>query len=872
MGSAIGIPTTRVSDLFVRQQLLRQIQTTQLDLYKAQLQLSTGQRFQLPSEDPQAASRVISIQRLLERKAQIAENLNTNQSYLTATDSALGTVSSVLADVQAAALGALGTTASDTERAAAAQSVEEAIRSLVDTANQKYWGRYLFAGSPTAQEPFEWLDNGSVAYRGNESHLQSYSDVNLLFETNFNGSEVFGAVSEAVAGSADLTPALAYNTRLSDLHGGEGVTLGTIAISDGDNTSYVDLSSAETLGDVAAAIRANSPGTASLEVEVTATGLRISLPDDLITIKEVAGGTTAEELGILTQTPTSTVTGEPLDPVIRETTALSDILGTRASTVLYSAGNDNDILFTAAENGEAYNEVTVCCVDDPAVTAGSEWAEYSGGVLTIHIDAGASQAKDVVAALHAQFEAGEIPFDAELDPLEPLQTGEGLVVVTATATTHGGGGITLDQTSGLQIVNGGQTYTVTFEDAQTVEDLLSILNTSDAGVLAEINETGTAINVRSRLSGSDFAIGENGGTTAADLGIRSFTNETRLGHLNYGYGLMEEDHEDTATDFTITRADGAVLNIDLSTANTIGDVIDLINGNTNNTGSYPLVARLAAYGNGIEIIDYSRGSGSTTISQANGSTAANALGLIPEDATIASPTTVGTYASATLEFSGANNDLVFSALVKGESLNGTVITFQNGGPGSGSLDYDPDVPSLTFTLDMASATAQDIIDLLAAHPEASQLYAAEVAATDGGGSDGLIAPITATLEGGTPDVVKGADSNPLETDGVFTALVRLRNALLKNDLTGIERAVEILDNATTQLSFVRAELGARQQSLDALQERQDTEEIGLQANLSAELDADYVEAASNYASVQVALEAALKTTAALYQLSLFNYI
>ncbi|GAG52023.1 unnamed protein product, partial [marine sediment metagenome] len=71
MGSVIGIPTTRVSDLFIRQRLMSQVQADQLDLFKIQMQLSTGYRFNVPSEDADAAQRVISLQRLLERKDQV---------------------------------------------------------------------------------------------------------------------------------------------------------------------------------------------------------------------------------------------------------------------------------------------------------------------------------------------------------------------------------------------------------------------------------------------------------------------------------------------------------------------------------------------------------------------------------------------------------------------------------------------------------------------------------------------------------------------------------------------------------------------------------------------------------------------------------
>jgi len=53
----------------------------------------------------------------------------------------------------------------------------------------------------------------------------------------------------------------------------------------------------------------------------------------------------------------------------------------------------------------------------------------------------------------------------------------------------------------------------------------------------------------------------------------------------------------------------------------------------------PLVARLAADGNGIELVDSSIGSGVLTVTPTNGSTAARDLGLTPSDQASNSSTT-----------------------------------------------------------------------------------------------------------------------------------------------------------------------------------------------------------------------------------------
>ena len=58
MTSISGIPTTRVSDLFVRQRVLAQVQYDLRELFRLENQLSTGHQFELPSDEPVASLRI----------------------------------------------------------------------------------------------------------------------------------------------------------------------------------------------------------------------------------------------------------------------------------------------------------------------------------------------------------------------------------------------------------------------------------------------------------------------------------------------------------------------------------------------------------------------------------------------------------------------------------------------------------------------------------------------------------------------------------------------------------------------------------------------------------------------------------------------
>src|SRR4051812_38448311 len=127
MPSIYPIPTTRVSGLLVQQRLLAQLQSDQVSILQLQQQIASGRRIGFPSEDAPAAQRAISLQRLLEQKAQARVNLSTSQSYISATDTAVQNVTNSLNQVRSTVLGVADTVSSAEQRQAAIAEVNRAI-------------------------------------------------------------------------------------------------------------------------------------------------------------------------------------------------------------------------------------------------------------------------------------------------------------------------------------------------------------------------------------------------------------------------------------------------------------------------------------------------------------------------------------------------------------------------------------------------------------------------------------------------------------------------------------------------------------------------------------------------------------------------
>ncbi|HVT26648.1 MAG TPA: flagellar hook-associated protein FlgL, partial [Lacipirellulaceae bacterium] len=216
MSSIVPIPTTRVGDMFVTQRLITQMQEDQLALFKLQNQVSTGQRLQLPSEDPAVALQAIGLQRLLDRKKQIQTGIQSSTSYLNAADSSLSTVSDLLNTLRGNVVAVTGTLSTEADRQTLVQQIDQAIQTLLGTANTQSQGRYLFAGSRLQAQPYDF-DGQYVTYSGNNGALRSYVDLNQLFDTNLAGTQVFGGISSEIQGT-ELKPELTTDTLLSTLN------------------------------------------------------------------------------------------------------------------------------------------------------------------------------------------------------------------------------------------------------------------------------------------------------------------------------------------------------------------------------------------------------------------------------------------------------------------------------------------------------------------------------------------------------------------------------------------------------------------------------------------------------------------------------
>ncbi len=246
---------------------------------------------------------------------------------------------------------------------------------------------------------------------------------------------------------------------------------------------------------------------------------------------------------------------------------------------------------TRIENAFAAESITVSVVIDPALQSGLKLTP-SAGTIAVQDTPGSQIASDLgIRAAAAVSITG-----SDLDPR--------LTIFTPVASLNQGAGIGPTAGTGLRIVNGARTSVIDLDGAVTVQDVLNRIRAADPDVVADISPDGTGLAVSSRLSGVNFSIGENGGSNATNLGIRTLGASTLLSGLNFGTGVAL----DQGAALTVQRRDGSLVNIDLTGSATVQDVLDKVNA----VDPGHLTASLNAVGNGISLTDDS-GTGTLTV-------------------------------------------------------------------------------------------------------------------------------------------------------------------------------------------------------------------------------------------------------------------
>ncbi len=520
--SSIGPIFTRTTNLMSSDNLLAAIQRTSEEISRVQQEIATGRTVDRPSDDPAKLAAILALRETLEARDQYDRNLQHATGVLNAADGALADVSDILIEARSIALSQIGIGSGEATRESEASVIDAQLASLIEIANRLMSGVGLFTGSHQGDDEGRSFVSflGGVLYTGGLLDLQTDGGLDEALSFNINGNDAFNIQSGRIEGQIDLDPFATQNANLTDVEDaqGRGVRLGTIVVTVDGNAASIDLSDAQTLGDVVTrvndAIQTVDPAAGSLSIVGGGYELTANL-GHIITIGESGNGETAGDLGIDITASSTIVAGADLNPQLTELTDLTQL------------------------------------------------------------------------------------------------------------------GASVDLISGLKITQAGLTKVADFSGAQTVQDMMNVIDQLNMGLKLVVSEDGSGLDIVNLVSGADLSIGENGGSTAEDLGLRTFGTYTKLSVFNSGDGVSSIAVDN---DFEIRLHDGSSFQINLDGITTVGELITEIGNQATAAGLVvgsggDFNVGLATDGNGLLLEDFTVGANAFEVESLGESLAAADLGI-----------------------------------------------------------------------------------------------------------------------------------------------------------------------------------------------------------------------------------------------------
>lgn len=178
----------RIADKMAFEQVKNNISKNRSQMSDLQNQAATQKRVTKPSDDPLAASRVLSNRIDLQGNHQFAKSLNYAKSFIEFSDQSLGDLTEVISRAKELAISQSNDgSANEESRRVVATEIEQLYNQMVSIGNRKLGDRFIFGGFNTQQAPFDPKGN----YSGDGGEMMIHIDKESFLPMNVPGGRVF---------------------------------------------------------------------------------------------------------------------------------------------------------------------------------------------------------------------------------------------------------------------------------------------------------------------------------------------------------------------------------------------------------------------------------------------------------------------------------------------------------------------------------------------------------------------------------------------------------------------------------------------------------------------------------------------------------
>lgn len=503
--SVIPAGLSRAPNLFLAQLQLNQINRGNVDLFHVQQQLATGRTINRVSDDPARAAAITAIDQSIERSSQWLRNFDTARTALDLLDGALGDTQNAALEAKSIALEYVNSTFNPQDRAAAATTVDSLIQKVFEVANRKSNVGHMFGGDfPGNQPVLNILGGYASTAKGNGLRIDLGPGIDLPLT---RGPDTpLGGTSARVRGFTELRPPITNDTPIDDLRGarGQGIDRGIFQLRIGDEAETIDLTNADTAGDVAAAIQAAIQRVETRTerqylgpqgVRFEARNLRIDLlatdddgPIPGLTFSDIARGVAAADLGLIDpgDFSASNADGADLNPRLTWLSPINELDDFPLGNIRIRNGGQTRVVDLS--NAQTLQDLRNA-IEATGLGVQVELNQDTGTIDLVSTLAVAQGFGLSVEELPGNFDTASrlgIRSFAAQTPIEALNDGRGVRVISG-QTDPVSGEIDPARNTDFQVTLGdGRSFDVDLrpQDLQTIETIATRINqaASDAGI------------------------------------------------------------------------------------------------------------------------------------------------------------------------------------------------------------------------------------------------------------------------------------------------------------------------------------------------------------------------------------------------------
>lgn len=186
----------RITDSTIFNNYLFNVGRNRESLEKIQSQIASLRKIQRPSDSPDGTGKIIRLQNQLRTSEGYSKNIIEGLSYVDVTVTSMETIQTSTANVLTTLSNANNAVVADNLQTFADQ-IDTALETILNSANQKFNSKYLFAGTDYSTLPFGYNADGSAIEikAGNISGKQNIQiSKNIVQKINMTGAEIFGTI------------------------------------------------------------------------------------------------------------------------------------------------------------------------------------------------------------------------------------------------------------------------------------------------------------------------------------------------------------------------------------------------------------------------------------------------------------------------------------------------------------------------------------------------------------------------------------------------------------------------------------------------------------------------------------------------------